>query len=42
MIFSHDLMNIVCQPTAILLSLHTSKIQLAPIKANTSVMLQLA
>jgi len=35
-------MSIVCQPTEILQSLRTSKIQLAPIQVNTSVMLQLS
>jgi len=35
-------MSIVCQPTAIVQSLCTCKIQVAPIQANTSVMLQLS
>jgi len=34
-------MSIVCQPTTILQLLHTCKIQVAPIQANTGVMLQL-
>jgi len=40
-ILIHDLMSIVCQHTAILQSVHTSMIQVAPIQANTSAMLQL-
>jgi len=31
-IFSHDFMSIVCQPTAILQSVRTSKIQWCPFK----------